>query len=337
MKKMLISALLVTGLGALQAQPACERVLYVGSWNIQWLGNAVAGKRAPQNPSELASYIAASKVDVLALAEISVTSRDAKGRASSKPLDDAFIIANQSGSKWRYELFHKRDGARAPEDQWTGVAWNEAAITKTGGPWKLDVSIDLAKEDAIRQKMDKPEPDTIVFSRWPYAVKFSAGQGKTDFVVVPVHMKSNIGGAATAEARTYEAKLLLEAFGKLKPEQRDQDLIILGDTNMLVANEPAAAELKAAGLRDCNAGDIGTHLTFQKGEKSAPFDRIFVMSAQPETSGSCPKAGIGKGAMDFKVLRPEDWQPGLSGSDFRKRLSDHQLVRAGVCAMADDD
>lgn len=327
------------GMDAVQAQQACERTVTVGSWNIQWLGNAKAGKRKPQKAEDIASYLSAAGVDVLALAEISVTSMDGGGRARSRQLDQAFATANSSGAKWQYELFPKREGARAPQDQWTGIAWNAGVVAKIGGPWKLAPAIDAAKEEAIRKRFDKPETETIIFSRWPYATKFSAGEGKTDFIVLPVHLKSNIGGAATADARAYEAALLLESLLKLRPDQQDRDLIVLGDTNMLRADEPAAASFKAAGLRDCNAGDLGTHLSGKPGQKDVPFDRIFVMSGQPETTDTCriPGSGSGKKPMDFKVVKPTEWKPGTTNTQFLDMLSDHLLVRTAICVMADDD
>lgn len=318
-------------------QPACDKVVYVGSWNIQWLGNAKAGKRKPQKPADIASYLAVSKVDVLALAEISVTSRDSNGKARNQSLDEAFAIANSGAAKWQYELFAKREGARAPEDQWTGVAWNEASVAKVGGPWKLEARIDASKEESIKQRMNPPEAETVIFSRWPYAVKFSAGKGKTDFVVVPVHWKSNIGGAATAEARAYETELLVESLRKSPAAHGEEDFIILGDSNMLRADEDAANALKGAGLRDCNARDLGTHLSFKAGERGAPFDRIFVMGDQAETSATCPATGNGRNDLDFKLVRAAEWRQGVTNSQFRNRLSDHLLVRTGICVVADDD
>lgn len=321
------------------AAPAqsCEQVLHVGSWNIQWLGNPKAGKRQPQTSADVASYIGSSAVGVLALAEITATSKSSSGEARNLSLDEAFQELNASGGKWKYHLFQKRQGARDPDDQWTGLAWDESKVSLSGGPWKLDVAVDSKREDEIRAKFDKPEGSTVILSRWPYAVKFSAGAGKTDFVVVPVHLKSNIGGAATAEARAYEVELILQGLEKLKSQHADKDLIVLGDANMLAAAESAGTTLQRAGLKDCNAGDLGTHIGFGKNEKWAPFDRVFVMADQPETKASCPVNASGKGPLDFKIIRPEDWKPGTTPSQFVKLLSDHMMVRTGICVQKDDD
>lgn len=314
----------------------CEQVLYVGAWNIQWLGNPKTGKRPAQAAQDVASYIATGGTSVLSLAEITATSKSS-GLSRNQTLDEAFALLNAKGSKWQYRLFEKRAGARDPDDQWTGMAWDESKVNLAGGPWKLDVTVDEKKEEAIRAKFDKPEASTIILSRWPYAAKFSAGPGKTDFVVVPVHLKSNIGGASTTEARRYEVELILQGLAKLKDQHKDNDLIVLGDSNMLAAGEAAGLALQSAGLKDCNSRDLGTHIGFVKGQKWAPFDRVFVMASQPETAGSCPTNGNGNGPMDFKIIRPEAWKADTTPSQFIKSLSDHMMVRTGICVIKDDD
>lgn len=333
-----LAAVLLPALQAGAATPQCEQVLQVGAWNIEWLGNSAVGKRQEQKPEDIAAYIKVTAVDILALAEVSATGRDAQGRARNKLLDAAFEHLNQSGDAWEYVLLPKREGARAPQDQWTGAAWNERRVRKVGGPWRLEATIDLKREDAIKAKFEKSGPDTIIWSRWPQAFKFSAGDGLTDFVVVPVHLKSNSGGAtAAAEARAYEVELLLGALEQAAPQLSDNDIIVLGDSNMLSATEAAAGALTSHGMKDCNARDIGTHLSFRQGERDAPFDRVFLVAAQPETQNSCPNTSDGSQPLDFKVVRPSDWQQGMTKSEFRKRLSDHLLVRAGICVSKDDD
>ncbi len=312
----------------------CERIIQIGAWNIQWLGNAKEGKRQAQSPQDIAAYIKAAKVDVLSLVEITPTSTN-----TNDTLIDAFALLNADGAQWKHILFEKRPGARAPKDQWTGLAWNEKVVTAIGGPWKLDINVDEAKEAEIRSRFKanpgQEEDQTVILSRWPHAIKFSTGKGLTDFVAVPVHLKSNIGGEATKEARGYEAELIKSGLSKLS--DRDDDIIVLGDSNMLVSSENAASTFASIGLKDCNARDLGTHIAFKAGEKSAPFDRIFVMRNQPETKNTCPTEGDGSLPLDFKIVRPTEWKVGATNWDFRKKLSDHQLVRAGLCVQNDDD
>ena len=68
-----LSFLMASGSG--QAQEQCESVLQVGAWNIQWLGNPGEGKRTAQTAADVASYIKAGGVDVLAVSEVSATSK----------------------------------------------------------------------------------------------------------------------------------------------------------------------------------------------------------------------------------------------------------------------
>lgn len=316
---------------------ACQRVVQIGAWNIQWLGNPASGKRPAQDAHDVASYIDASGVEILALAEISNTRKDGKKPPRNETLDQAFNVLNSTGAAWRYRLFEKRQGARDPEDQWLGIAWDSKKVKLVGEPWKLPVEVDLAREDVIRKSFPDPGDDTVIFSRWPHAIKFSAGEGLTDWVVVPVHMKSNTDGEHTIEARKYEAELLVSGLEALRPQHGDLDVIVLGDTNMLASSEPAGAILSQAGLRDCNKTDLGTHLPYKKGDKGAPFDRVFLNSNRPSTAKSCPVTGTGSGSMDFKVFRPGEWEAGTSNRDFKKLLSDHQLIRVGLCVGKDDD
>lgn len=317
----------------------CPQRLALGAWNLQWLGNAEAGRRKPQAPDDIASLIALSGVDILALAEISVTHTE-RGEARNHTLDAvmAQLDAHSSGrARWAYTLMAKRDGARAPQDQWTGLAWNAARAQPVAGPQPLPARVDAAREDALRRQLDRDDPNTLVWSRWPQAMKFSAGPGLTDIVVVPIHLKSNIGGEATAQVRAHETELLVQGLAQLPASLRDGDTVILGDSNLLSADEPAARVLKEAGWRDCNARDVGTHLSFRAGEKRAPFDRIFVPQRQPEFADTCPASGVGRDPRDFKVIKPQEWVADILPSQFRARLSDHLLVRTTLCVMKDDD
>lgn len=316
----------------------CSREIGIGSWNIQWLGNPTAGKRTAQDAADVASYVKAGAVDVLALAEISRTSTDQDGAARNATLDAALSVLNQENrAQWRYVLFPKREGARAPEDQWVGVAWNERQVRRQGAPIRVPADIDPAREKSIKDQFPAAGSDTVIFTRWPHAVRFSAGEGKTDWLVVPVHLKSNTDGPATAQARAYETELLIEGMALLRQQHGEKDLIVLGDSNMLLANENAGVNMKAAGFRDCNARDLGTHLPFKSAEKAAPFDRIFVLPARPSTADTCGGSNSGQQSTDFKIVLPSQWRPGTNNIQFRKLLSDHLMVRTSLCVGGDDD
>jgi hypothetical protein len=153
-------------------------------------------------------------------------------------------------------------------------------------------------------------------------MKFSAGAGKTDFVLIPVHMKSNLvppqhPNLDVKAQRAYEAKALVERLPAVRAHfGNEQDIVILGDTNIKNAAEPAVATFVAAHFRDLNAADAST---YAHGE-AAPFDRIFVPADQPE----------------FKYSR--QYVVRAADADRHEYLvSDHFLVTTAIRVLADDD
>jgi hypothetical protein len=319
---------------ATSAEPPCPEILQVGAWNIEWLGRPAQRKsRIEQRAADVARYVGASGVDVLALEEISVTHRGADGAARNRTLDAAFAVLDADGASWAYRLFDKRAGARDPDDQWTGLAWNQRRVRAVGEPWKLPIEIDARREAKLRAALDGAGSGPLVLQRFPHALKLSAGERRSDFVLVPLHLKSNRGGeAATAAVRGYEIELVLAGLATT-PAPRDADVVLLGDTNVLTPGEPALAALRTAGFLDCNVRELKTFV----GRPGAPFDRIFLVAAQPETARSCPARGNGSQPLDFRLVRPTAWKPGATTREFVAQLSDHLLVRAGLCVRGDDD
>jgi predicted extracellular nuclease len=99
----------------------------IGCWNIEHLGNPFqrggTGKGIDQNPDEIAEYIHAAKVDVLALEEIDDNDGVATTRRNSN-LSEAFQVLNQSEDQdWEYILF--RNKQVNDKTQLCGVAWNK--------------------------------------------------------------------------------------------------------------------------------------------------------------------------------------------------------------------
>ncbi|WP_218194567.1 hypothetical protein, partial [Pseudomonas sp. ACN8] len=71
------------------AAERCDTPLSIGSWNIEWLGNAKEGKRTAQSPSDMADYLMVADINVLALSEISSTN-SVTGEARNQQLDETF-------------------------------------------------------------------------------------------------------------------------------------------------------------------------------------------------------------------------------------------------------
>ncbi len=289
----------------------------IGTWNIEWLGKpekrSGLGAGVAQSAEDLADYILASRVDILGLQEIIATA-GSPAEPRSRELDAVLaIVQKRTGAPWRYVLFPGRD----PADQLTGVAWNSSSV-EPAGPSKSGWRVPL--------KPGRGPQGSALWNRPPHAIQFSAGPGRTDFTLVVVHMKADFEGDF-AEHRALEAGALADSRAQIQARFGDQDIVVLGDTNMTSPAERAKAALESAGLADLNAKSEVTHW------RGGIMDRIFVPSDQPEFS-----SGRGGGPRTFEVmsdryLDPKRWDP----RDFKRRLSDHYLVVTSVTVMADDD
>lgn len=285
------------------------RDIIVGAWNIQWLGmpwkRSGIGKNVAQKAEDLAEYIKASGVKILAVEEI-CDDDGVPTRRTNKTLDTVVEILNEgTGAQWTYTLFPKRKPD--DEEQHTGLMWNAKTVTAVGDPYKL--ALKVPPEDP-----DKP----FHWNRWPHAMKFSLAEGKTDLVIIPVHMKSNFGRKKEAKKqRAEEALQLTSVLEAVRNHFSDSDIVIVGDTNVLESTEDAAETYVKAGFVDLNYGD---EPTLAMGD--APFDRAFVPGNQPELR-----------QQKIRVFRPV-W---LSPKQFRKYLSDHYMVTIKVKIEPDDD
>jgi endonuclease/exonuclease/phosphatase family metal-dependent hydrolase len=267
----------------------------IGSWNIENLGKGQGG----QKPKALAEHLQLVGLDVLALQEIHDDDGNAATHRNSK-LDATFAILNtRPGNDWEYVLFPKREASDTT--QLTGVAWNKKRVSKVGDPLKIAV-------------VDN-DPQFDLWKRHPHAVEFSVASGKTDFVIIPLHMKSNIWeGGPPKKQREGEAKALVAALAAVKTHFGDDDLILIGDTNCITADESALAAFSAAGFEDLNTGDRATYIS------GGAFDRILVKGGQPE----------------FKFSRQYVLVP-TDSSTHEGTLSDHFLVVSSLKVLQDDD
>lgn len=300
----------------------------IGAWNIEWLGmpdrRARPGKDNPQKPEDLAEYIHASGVSVLALEEIGVDSDEAP--LKSKQLDLLMrALKDQYNEPWEYVLFPKTDYPDDTESfvrlgQHVGLAWRTDRATRVGEPW----AVPIPKNEEFGMKF---------FERRAHAVKLSFGEGKTDVVFVPVHLKSNRNdehpGDATYTMRQRAAELqtFVASLESLKAQFQDEDIVLLGDTNILDGQDTAKV-LTQASFRDLNASESGTTAVWGDGStgyRTAPFDRIFVPSQQPEFTLSELKVHRTEKGTDDEIKR------------FRRLLSDHYLVTSSIQVASDDD
>jgi endonuclease/exonuclease/phosphatase family metal-dependent hydrolase len=304
------------------AAPAADH-LRVGAWNIEWLGRpdkrGGPGRNTPQTAEDIADYIHCSGVDLLGLEEISDDSPEGSAEPSNSTLTKALaILKTKTGQEWSQKLFAKRGSDR---DQLCGVVWNAGRVSPVGEPMVIPV----------------PEKIGVVgeplWKRLPYAMKFSAGAGKTDIAVVVLHMKSNRPSdsnpkADPADHRGQEADELIALTPKITERfDNERDIVLMGDTNCKAGAEPALTKFAKAGWKDLNAADEPTW--FAPGGKfpPAPFDRVLVPADQPEFRASRQV-----------VYRKQYFaKRGLDENGFRKRFSDHSLVYIDLAVTADDD
>ncbi len=298
----------------------------IGAWNIEWLGfpsmRGKPGKDVEQSPADLAAYIAQAKLDVLSLEEIGVEKNEAP--FTSKPLQLTLDeLKRAHGQSWKYILFPKTDYPKDTEDfitrgQHLGIAWRTDRAKMVGEPYSIPVGENQTFGDKF-------------WERRANAVKFSFGQGKTDVVFVPVHLKSNRNDANTSDPlftqkqRQAEVNVFVAQLKALKEKFMDEDIVLLGDTNILAPDDETPKILVDAGFVDLNAKELGTTAAWGSGYSSAPFDRIFVPKNQPEFKNSVLKVHSTKNGTDDEI------------KDFKKRHSDHYLVSCVIDVGNDDD
>jgi predicted extracellular nuclease len=229
-------------------------------------------------------------------------------------LDAAFAELNQiPGNDWKYVLTRKND----PEDvdskrQNVGVAWNQKRVKLLAGPDKIDVEVPSSDLPAGLDQGSYP------WRRPPYAWHFAV-EGKTDFVLIPLHWKSNSDGEDLGKTiRALEGKSLAEEIDSVKEKYSDQDIVVLGDTNCKSADEAAISALTEVGFKDLNADDLVTYMS-----GTSPFDRFIVSSDDDENS-------------EFRYSR----QYALIAADrdaHDRALSDHFMILMAFRPMDDDD
>jgi endonuclease/exonuclease/phosphatase family metal-dependent hydrolase len=283
----------------------------IASWNIEWLGNpsqrSGEGKGVAQDTAELAEAIKRSEAAVVALQEISPTGTSNAGRNDEPRSKELDAIAAKLGGGWRYLLFPSRSG-----DQFTGFLYNSGIVSlvsdREGDSWRVPVPTRRSSQGSG------------LWVRPPTAVKFSAGAGKTDFVLIVVHMKADFDGDF-AKHREEEAKALAALLPDVRRVFKDEDVLILGDTNMTDDNEAAEKTYERAGLKDLNTANAGTHW------RGGGTDKIFVPAAQPEFAAS-----------SFRVINHDRvLSRTMSPAAYKRRFSDHYMVSTTVRLQDDDD
>ena len=287
------------------------RYLHIGSFNIEHFGRE---DKKTENQFAIAEHIELSGVQVLALQELYVTNDiDENSVLENSFLRDALdLVEEHTGNRWDYLIF--RNNFWMDKEQLCGIAWNTDRVRRQGDPLRIEV----------KNRLQHQGKSYSLWDRHPHAVKFQVIPGEdedlqlTDFVMISVHMKSNVGSQYEVKIkRGLEAAQLVEQIPAIINHfGDDEDIVIIGDTNCKNSEEPAIKTLVSAGFEDLNSDDIST---YYKGN-SAPFDRIFVPRERPP--------------FDFSrqyIMRS------ASPLEHDMYLSDHFIIKASIIVRQDDD
>lgn len=287
------------------------RYVHIGSMNIEHFGRK---DDKADNQYAIAEHIEMSGVDILALQELYVTNdiSDPKTPPENGFLRAALqLIEDHTGQEWKYEIFRNR--SKKDRSQLCGIAWNTQRVQKVTNTLRIAVK-SKAKEGSLKLNL---------WDRHPHAVKFKALPGEdadielTDFVIVPLHMKSNVGKRhVVMRTRYHEARELIGQLPAIKTKFDEGDIIFLGDTNCKNRDEDAIQEFVGNGFEDLNEDDVPT---YYKGE-NAPFDRIFVPADR--------RAFLYSRQYVLRSASP------LAHDRF---LSDHYMVKTSIVIRKDED
>lgn len=284
--------------------------LQIGSWNIEHLSQRRENK---QSIYALCDHIEMAGLDILCVQEIYDTDRQA-GTKTNKDLDGVcHLLREHSGHLWTYRLLPNR----SPGDvsQLCGFLWNTSRVRES-----RVVRLGVENQSGPLKLWDR-HPHAVTFAmplkRWrKEGERWVSFDSESSISIVNLHMKSNYGDAmAGRRVREAEAKTLVQALANAAPGDIDPSLLLIGDTNMLMREEPAAIAFADAGFRDLNATDAHTY----PGYRGAPFDRAYVRRDRKE----------------FRYTR----QYVLQSADemlHDRFLSDHYMIKVSVKMYVDD-
>lgn len=314
--------------------------IQVASWNVEHLSGHPRAQRR-QSAFALADHIEMAGIDVIALQEVYLTSPgervtlsstagapevmsaawDKERRNADLDVVCAVLKEHLDGEPdWRYLILPNR--AAGDKSQLCAVVWNTAKLTL-----KAATSLAVSHKVGTMSLWDrKPhlvsfQSDVKTWRRDPRG-EWQQLPEKRTLSLVPLHMKSNYGGATASRAvRAAEAESLCKALKAAElaaGSSWDPSVLLLGDTNILAYDEPAIETFVSNGWRDLNNNDQSTYWSPQF-PNGSPFDRVFVAQDRREFRYSRQY-----------ILRSSD----LEAHD--RFLSDHYMVKVSIKDYVDD-
>ena len=290
------------------------RYIHIGSWNIEHFGREDDDNS--DNQFAIAEHIEMSGVHALALQEMYVTNDISQpgARLENKFFRAALdLVEDHTGQHWELELFRNRQ--ENDRSQLCGIAWNTARLRKEREPLRIGVA-HTARENGVSLSL---------WDRHPHAMKFAAIPGEdatirlTDFIMVSLHMKANVGQRHVVErTRFHEVRELMAQVPAIQSALGEKDLVVLGDTNCRRRHEEAIKAFIDNGFEDLNEDDIPTYVSGD----DAPFDRIFIPRGDDRKAFRFSRQYILRSASPLAHDR---------------YLSDHYMIKTSIVVRRDDD
>lgn len=296
-----------------------DKKLHISSFNIQFLGNYKARDNAA-----LADLV--KDYDIVVIQELVAPpyAMNFPDGTPVKPDPEAAVFFDAMTAKgFSYWLSEEDTGSgdklhqNSSATEWWVVFYKPAAVTPAMDLPKGFLATDHANNDH--------------FERVPYAFPFRTGDGKTDFVLISVHLQPGTGPANRARR---EEELATIASWIDANDQKEKDFIILGDNN--IYNTTELANATPAGFLSLNEACVATNTNLNSPQ---PYDHVFYNT----THTSEIDTSFGFEVVDLLEKMETYWTgPNYPGNPydhntFRTTYSDHHPVTFKLNATVDDD
>lgn len=280
--------------------------IQVGTFNIQWLGTTDPRRHEPRSRDEVrrTADLIARRLDleVVVLQEINPESQE---------------------YRWLEEALRERGYRLRPGsggEQRVVIGWDDDEVDLLGDEGGAGI-----RELPLRSDFELPGDCRSGNARLPLTGRFRAGS--FDFLLVGVHLKSQLGGECADRVRREQAMELDSAVAQLAAAAGEPDVIIAGDFNATLDDPSIAPILTRPGFR-----------ALTRPERQAPGSGPYSYLKVPYQST------IDHLVVDLRQTR--EWLPRsttvlrLSGGErewYLRSISDHAPVWASFLTATDDD
>lgn len=198
--------------------------IQVGTFNIEWFGTTDTNKHAHRSSlviDQIATLIADTlDLEVVVLEEINSESEE-------------FEQLEETLSTRGYKL----SSGTAGGEQRVVIAYDDDEVDLAGEVTELDV----------RSDFNLPGCPPSGGARRPLMANLKAGE--FDFIVIGVHLKSQLGGDCADKVRKEQSKDLIAKINELGASSSEKDVIITGDFNATFDDSSLSPLLSNTGFR----------------------------------------------------------------------------------------